>query len=135
METTKSIVIGATPAELYRTCMDLETLPDVLRSVRSVKRTGDKTSHWTVEGPGGKTLEWDTEWTRLEPGKRIAWSSADDGAKTSGQVTFTPMPHDQTELTLMLKIVSDPVEKSPGETEELLEQNLRALKTALEKRD
>ena len=135
MEATKSIVIGATPSDVYRACTDFESLPAILKNVRSVERTGDTTSHWIVEGPAHTTLEWDAEWTRLEPGKRIAWNTYSDGdIKTSGQVTFNPLPHDQTELTLMLKVVSDEVERSWDETEKILDGNLRALKTSLEKK-
>jgi uncharacterized membrane protein len=75
METTKSVIIGATAAELYRVCTDLDVLPKLLKSVRSVKKTGSRTSHWVVEGPSGRTLEWDTEWTRLEPDSSHSFSS------------------------------------------------------------
>lgn len=135
METTKSIVIGATPKALYQICTDLESLPTRVESLRSVERTGEKTSHWVAKGPTGKELEWDSEWTVLEPGKRIAWRTVDHGnVKTSGQVTFTSLPHDQTELTLMLKMLSDELPEARENAEKLIDESLRSLKTSLEKR-
>jgi uncharacterized membrane protein len=126
MVTTKSIVIGATPSDLYHACTGLESLPAILQRVRSVHWTGETTSHWIVEGPDNRTLEWDAEWTRLEPGRRIAWNTFRDGdIRTSGQITFNPLPHGQTELTLMLKVVSEEVERSPYRAEKLVDQTLR----------
>lgn len=135
METTMNILIGARPSELYRACTDLESLPKRLGSVRSVKMTGATTSHWVVKGPADRTLEWDAEWTRLEPDRRIAWSTTgEDDVKTSGQITFTPMPHDQTELTVMMKVVSEEIEAAREEMERLLHENLRSLKSSVEKK-
>lgn len=131
MEITKSVVIGETAKNLYRVCTDFDTLPKFLRSLRSIERTGETTSHWIAEGPGGKTYEWEAQMTRLEPDKRIAWNTLRDGdLKTSGQLTFTPLPHDQTEITLMVKIISGA--ELERETERLVEENLRALKTSVE---
>lgn len=134
METTKSLVLGAQPAELYLYCMNFESMPTYLQSVRSVERTGDHRSRWKVDGPHGEILEWTTELTRLEPGKRIAWSSQDDGnIKTSGQVTFNPLTHGQTEVTVTLKVVSkNGKEEDAGALESLIDRNLRSFKTFVE---
>ena len=58
-----------------------------------------------MEGPLGILIAWEVETTRLEKNKRIAWSSKDKGGdiKTSGQVTFNPLPQGQTEVTITLQ--------------------------------
>lgn len=133
METTKSIVLGAKPTELYLYCTNFDSMPSYLENVRAVERMNSHTTRWRVDGPDGKTLEWTTELTRLEPGKRIAWSTLDDGdgdIKTSGQITFNPLPHGQTELTVMLKVVSP--DEDPGAIESLVDRNLRSFKEFVE---
>jgi len=74
--------------------------------IKSITKTGARTSHWVMEGPLGKDLEWDADTTTLEPNKRIAWNSRDGGdIKTSGQVTFNELSQGQTEITVMLQYV------------------------------
>ena len=64
-----------------------------MKYITSVHKTGDGLSHWVMEGPLGKKIEWDAEATRMEPNKRIAWNSCDQGdITTSGQVTFKELP-------------------------------------------
>lgn len=131
--TTKSIIIGATPEHVYQACSELESLSPRLRNVRSVEGTGERTNRWVADAPGGGTVEWETELTRVEPKQRIAWSSTDESAiKTSGQVTFNAMPHDQTELTLILKVVTDEGGAADSQLENLIDENLRAFKSSIE---
>jgi len=104
-QTSRSIIVKGSASELYHLWADLESFPRFMRNVRSVTRTGDRTTHWVVEGPLGKDVEWDAETTRLEEGKRIAWNSKEGSeVKTSGQVVFTEMPHDETQVTVTLMV-------------------------------
>jgi uncharacterized membrane protein len=106
-QTTKSIIVGLEAPELYRLWADFENFPRFMKNVRSVTRTGDRTSHWVAIGPLGKNVEWDAEITRLDPDARIAWHSLPGGdIKTSGQVTFHPLPHGQTEITVTFQYVT-----------------------------
>jgi uncharacterized membrane protein len=133
--TTKSIIIGAEPAEVYRACAEPELLFHRLKDVRAVDRTGDVTSRWIADTRDGGNVEWQIELTKREPHRRIAWSSTDESSiKTSGQLTFNPMPHEQTELTLVLKVVTnDGAPRQPGDGwDRVLDQNLRALKSSIE---
>ena len=77
--------------ELYAKWLDIEKAPTYQESIRTVTRTGETTSHWVMDLPGGATLEWDAEWTVQEPGKRLAWRSiGETPVPSAGQVVFEP---------------------------------------------
>jgi uncharacterized membrane protein len=94
-----------------------------------------------MEGPLGKTVEWEAETTLLEENKRIGWSTKDSrqgNLTTSGQVSFNDLPHDETEVTVVLQykpqagttgdIVAS-IFASPGDR---LEEDLRNFKNYVE---
>lgn len=89
----KSITIERSPEELYQTWRNFENLARFMPHVLSVSTTSDRHSHWVVEGPAGKQLEWDSELTEDHPNERIAWRSM-PGADllNSGSVTFEAAP-------------------------------------------
>jgi uncharacterized membrane protein len=77
--------------ELYKLWQDVESAPRFMESIQTVTRTGKKTSHWVMDLPGGRTLEWDSELTAQEEGRRLAWRTIGDPAVPSaGQVVFEP---------------------------------------------
>ena len=139
-QTTRSIIVKGSAPELYHLWADLESFPRFMRNVKSVTRTGDRTTHWVVQGPLGKDVEWDAETTRLEEGKRVAWNSKEGcDVKTSGQVVFTEMPHGETQITVTLMVV--PQGKLAGaaaglfgKLDETLEEDLRSFKAYAEAR-
>ena len=105
-QTTKTIIVGARIDDAYDTWADFENFPRFMKHVKSVTKTGDGMSHWVVDGPFGKEVEWDAETTRLEKNKRIAWNSKETSdIKTSGQVTFNDLGKGQTEVTVTLQWV------------------------------
>ncbi|MFN8493485.1 MAG: SRPBCC family protein [Caldilineaceae bacterium] len=103
--TTKNIIVKAPLHEVYQAWANFENFPNFMQHIKSVRKTGDRTSHWTMEGPLNTQIEWDAETTRLDEDKRIAWSSITGDIKTSGQVTFNQLPNDEVEVTVMLKYV------------------------------
>jgi uncharacterized membrane protein len=103
--TTKNIIVRGTINDVYQAWANFENFPRFMQHIQSVTKTGDRTSHWVMEGPFGTRLEWDAETTRLEENKRIAWSSTSGDIKTSGQVTFNSLPNNEVEVTVMLKYV------------------------------
>jgi len=105
-QVTKDIIVKANIDDVYAIWADFEQFPRFMTYIKSITKTGARTSHWVMEGPLGKDLEWDAETTTLEPNKRIAWNSRDGGdIKTSGQVTFNALAQGQTEITIMLQYV------------------------------
>ncbi len=86
-----TFTINKPAEELYQMWLDIEQAPKFQESIRSVTRTGDNTSHWIMDLPGGQTLEWDSELTAQEPGKRLAWRTiGDPTVPSAGQVVFEP---------------------------------------------
>jgi uncharacterized membrane protein len=68
-----------------------------------------------MDGPLGKSVEWDAETTMFEPQKRIAWRSREGATiKTSGQVTFAEMGTGQTQVNLTIQWVV-PASKGGGD--------------------
>ena len=85
-----TFTINKPAAELYDLWHDIAKAPAYQESIRSVTVEGD-TSHWVMDIPGGQTLEWDSQWTAQEPGKRLAWHTIGTPVVPSaGQVVFEP---------------------------------------------
>jgi uncharacterized membrane protein len=101
-QVTKSIIVKGSVDELFDIWANFENFPQFMKYIKSVQKTGDQTSHWVMEGPLNKRLEWDAKTTTFERNKRIAWSSTQGDLKTSGQVTFNPLPNNSTEVTVLM---------------------------------
>ncbi|WP_029214524.1 SRPBCC family protein [Kallotenue papyrolyticum] len=100
----KTIIVSAPVEQVYRFWTQFERFPEFMENITSVTKTGERTSHWVAKGPLGSSVEWDAETTLLEENRRIAWNSRDSGdITTSGQVTFTELGTNQTQITVTLK--------------------------------
>ncbi len=136
--TVKNIIVKAPLHEVYAAWADFEKFPNFMQHIRSVAKTGERTSRWLMEGPFHLRLEWDAETTRLEENKRIAWSSTEGDIKTSGQVTFNALPDGQVEVTVMLKyvppagIAGDLFARLFNDPESMLASDLRNFKQYIE---
>ena len=101
---TRSIIIKGKVEDVFATWADVESFPQFMEHIKSVTRRDDRISHWVMQGPGGSTVQWDAETTMFEPPRRIGWNSRDSSpVKTSGQVLFTDLNEDETEVTVILK--------------------------------
>jgi uncharacterized membrane protein len=140
-QTTKSMIVGAPAAEVFAAWGNFENFPQFMRHIKSVTRTGERTTRWVAEGPLGRDVEWEAETTRYEPNRRIAWHSlADSPVRTSGQVTFNEMPDAQTEVTVTLQYVApggaagEKVAQLLKNPEQMLAEDLRNFKAFVEGR-
>ena len=89
----RSVTIDRPRDELYKFWRHFENLPRFMHNIRSVVVSDSGESHWVVEAPAGRTVEWDSEITADEPGKLIAWRSLDGASvRNSGQVEFRDSP-------------------------------------------
>jgi uncharacterized membrane protein len=105
-QVTKSIIVKTDAMSAYNLWADFQNFPKFMKYIESVTKTGNGRSHWVVAGPFGKKVEWDAETTRLEPPKRIAWSTKDhSNTTTSGQVTFNDLSAEETEVTVTMHYV------------------------------
>lgn len=89
----RSVTIDRPREELYQFWRQFENLPRFMHNIRSVEVADGGRSHWIVEAPAGKTVEWDSEITADEPGQLIAWRSLEGASvRNSGQVEFRDSP-------------------------------------------
>jgi len=93
---TKAITIRRQPHDVYQFWRDFRNFPSFMSHVDSVAVLDDRHSHWTVHGPGGRSVEWNAEITEDRPDQLIAWRSL-PGAEVDnfGRVTFSPAPGDR----------------------------------------
>ncbi|NIR46908.1 SRPBCC family protein [candidate division KSB1 bacterium] len=136
-QVTKSIIVKGKVSDIYDIWADFEKFPNFMEPVKRIEKTGDRTSHWVVEGPFDSVIEWDAETTTLEQNKRIAWNSKNGDIKTSGQVTFTELPQNQTQVNVTLQYLPKGIssviyDKLFGNLEEQLAENLRKFKAFAE---
>ncbi len=94
-----SALVHADAQELYNMWRDVETAPLWQEQIEKVTRTGETTSHWVMQSGGkdkdtdnnevkSKTIEWDSEILKDEPGHRIAWRSIGGESDNAGEVDF-----------------------------------------------
>jgi uncharacterized membrane protein len=137
---TKTIIVKGNVESIFDLWTDFENFPHFMKHIKSVKRTGPKTSEWTMAGPLGAKVKWDAEMTRMEENKRVAWNTKDrkGTVRTSGQVTFNGLSNNETEVTVTLQYappagkVGDAVAKLLADPEERLSDDLRNFKSFAE---
>ncbi len=102
---SKSIIVNTSAHHAYTVWADFTQFPNFMEHVKSVDITSPGMSHWVVAGPVGANIDWNAEITRQEPNTRIAWNTKDNKGiiTTSGQVTFNPLPANQTEVTVTMQ--------------------------------
>ena len=85
----RTVTINRPRDEIYAFWRDQTNLVPIMDNVRSITPNGDGVWHWVVEAPAGKTVEWDARITEDQPGRLLAWESA-EGAdiRNSGRIEF-----------------------------------------------
>jgi uncharacterized membrane protein len=137
----RTINIDRSPAEVYHYWRDFHNLPKFMKYLSSVEQTGERRSHWVVDGPGGKRVQWDAELVEDEANYRISWRTlAGSDVEHSGSVEFLRATGNRgTLVKIDLEylppggVLGTTLAKIFGLTPGLLvEENLRALKQILE---
>src|SRR5439155_16800325 len=62
-QATKSIIVGAGVGEVFEAWSNFENFPHFMKNIKSVEKRPDGSTHWVMEGPLGKSVEWDAETT------------------------------------------------------------------------
>jgi uncharacterized membrane protein len=89
----RSTTINRPRQEVYARWRDFTRFPQFMDNVRAVERIDEKLSRWTIEAPGGTSVELVTETTHDVPGERIAWRSVEESQiTTAGEVMFKDAP-------------------------------------------
>lgn len=104
----KTLTIRRPPGELYDFWHHFDRLPRFMEHVKDVEVVDERRSHWVVQAPAGRTVEWDAEVVEDVPNERIAWRSVGNAdVANEGEVRFRPAPADRgTEVSVTL--VYDP---------------------------
>jgi uncharacterized membrane protein len=99
----KTITVAAPVEEVFDFWRHYENFPRFMSHVRDVRRGEGGRSRWTVEGPAGVPLEWETEETACEEDRRLAWKTL-DGAPVAhaGTVQFEPTAEGGTRVHVTL---------------------------------
>ena len=103
-------------------------------------RIDNNRSHWVVDGPGGKKVEWDAEIYNEKPNELIAWRSLEGSDIVhAGSVRFTSLGVRGTEVRVVLNynapggklsaLVAKLFGREPGQ---MIADDLRRLKQLLE---
>jgi uncharacterized membrane protein len=104
----RSVTIDRPREELYDFWRHFKNLPLFMDNVHSVTVQSETHSHWVIEAPAGKTVEWDAVITRDEPGRLIAWESLEGASvRNSGRVEFLDSP-DHRGTVVRVTLTYDP---------------------------
>ena len=107
-----SALIHADAGELYRIWRDVEAAPLWQEQIEKVTRTSETTSHWIMRSADKakdkdrdkeKTIEWDSEILKDEPGRRITWRSIGGESDNAGEVIFEPSPSGRGTMVTVLQ--------------------------------
>jgi uncharacterized membrane protein len=104
-EVERSITIGKTAAELYRSWRDPQNLRRVMEHFAEVGTAGEDRQHWKVRAPLGSSFEWEAQIVEQHPDEFLRWVSL-PGAElpNEGSLRLSPAPGDRgTEVKLYFR--------------------------------
>lgn len=100
---SQRIVIQRPIHEVYAFCREFHNLAQFMQHIKRVDVVDDRHSHWTIEAPLGKTLEWDTVVTEDVPDTRIAWESTPESPiRHTGSLNFSDVVGLGTEVQAII---------------------------------
>jgi uncharacterized membrane protein len=92
VDVQKTINIDAPLDAVFAFFADYRNFPHFMRNVRRVEERSNGQSHWTVTGPAGSTVTWDSVTTRLVPNEHIAWRTVPGSAvQHAGMIYLEPV--------------------------------------------
>src|ERR1700761_5783654 len=83
----RTVTINRPRQELYEFWRDLRNLPRFMENIYSITVGDDNRSHWVVQAPGDREVEWDAVVTEDHAGSVLAWESTEGAdVRNSGRV-------------------------------------------------
>lgn len=99
---SRSITVGKPADELYEAWRDPERFSRIVGHFADVTSLGDGGYRWTVDGPGGRDLSWETHIVEEESGEFLRWETPEDATVSNrGSVRFHPAPGDRGTVVTM----------------------------------
>jgi uncharacterized membrane protein len=109
---SRSITVDASGEELYEIWRDPDSLSEIMGHVADVTPIGEERFRWTIDGPLGREVSWETNIVEKEAGKRLRWQTPPDAMlPNEGSVQFSPASGDRGTV-VTLSVSFDP----PGGT-------------------
>lgn len=101
---SRSITIGKPADELYETWRDPDQFSKIMGHFAEVTALDENRLRWTVHGPFGRDITWETRIVEEEPGEYLRWKTPEDAmVLNEGSVRFSSAPADRgTEITFTL---------------------------------
>jgi len=89
----RTVTINRPRHELYAFWRDFGNLPRFMENVRAVEKLDERRSRWTIEAPGGGTIEFESAIVEERPDELIAWQSTEDASvRNEGRIVFRDAP-------------------------------------------
>jgi uncharacterized membrane protein len=99
----KAIDVNAPISDVFEFWSHYENFPRFMSRVREIRRVSDARSRWSVVGPAGVPVEWETEETVREPDRMIAWKTLPGAAVAhAGVVRFEPTAEGGTRVQVRI---------------------------------
>jgi uncharacterized membrane protein len=85
----ENVTINRPALELYAFWRDPANLVGIMDNILSIEMIDDVRSRWTVKGPAGREVSWQSVITKDMEGREITWQSAPDAeVANSGRIEF-----------------------------------------------
>lgn len=99
----KTINIHAPVEDVYRLWSNPENFARFMAHVKEVRKSEDGRYHWTIAGPAGVSVTWDSEITENIPNEVLAWKTMPWSAvRNAGIVRFQRNPDNGTRLHILM---------------------------------
>ncbi len=79
-----------------------------MQNVEEVRMTGQDSSHWKVQGPLGKSVEFEAKTTEMNPERGIGWNTTEGEVMTSGEVRFEETTPNRTRVDVTMNYADPP---------------------------
>ena len=99
--TEKTIEVNAPVGVVFGLYSDFEKFPEWMKSIKEVRRSGERMTRWTAEAPL-MDVEWEAETTACEPDRRLAWRTVRGDVQMEGEVTFEETERGTTRMHFTL---------------------------------
>jgi uncharacterized membrane protein len=141
VKVVRSCTINRTKEELFQFWRRFENLPLFMKNLVSVTSTSERESHWIVQSPSGKNVEWDAVIINEHPNELIAWRTREGSdVAHAGSIRFEPGPAGRgTEVTVAFeyeapggKIGAKLAKLTGKEPAQQVEKDLLAFKALME---
>ena len=140
VDVSKTMIIAAPLERVFAFWANYKDFPHYTKHVREVWETGEGHSRWTVVGPAGVELSWNTTITSFIPNQELAWRTEPDSrVQHAGILKFRDNQDDTT--TVHIRMSYNPPGGAIGhgiatllrtDPKTLIEEDLVRIKTVLE---